>query len=62
VTATFARWQIGYRGKEENVEDLKVDYVMGPATRPHLYASHEPRHAHRGAAGVVLRKKAAIGR
>jgi predicted CXXCH cytochrome family protein len=41
------RWQIGYRGKEENVEDLKVDYVMGSG-------NHVRTYLHRTGRGTLI--------
>ena len=41
------RWQIGYRGKEENVEDLKVDYVMGSG-------NHVRTYLHRTSRGTLI--------
>jgi predicted CXXCH cytochrome family protein len=38
------RWQIGFDGKETNVEDLKVDYVIGSG-------NHAESYLHRTAAG-----------
>ena len=37
------RWQIGYRGKEENVEDLKIDYVMGSGNHVRTYLHRTSR-------------------
>lgn len=41
------RWQIGYRGKEENVEDLKIDYVMGSG-------NHVRTYLHRTSRGTLI--------
>jgi tetratricopeptide (TPR) repeat protein len=37
------RWQIGYRGKEENVDDLKIDYVMGSGNHVRTYLHRTTR-------------------
>jgi tetratricopeptide (TPR) repeat protein len=31
------RWQIGYGGKQENIDDLKIDYVMGSGAHVRTY-------------------------
>jgi tetratricopeptide (TPR) repeat protein len=41
------RWQIGYRGNEENVEDLKIDYVMGSG-------NHVRTYLHRTSRGTLI--------
>ena len=37
------RWQIGYGKQEENVEELKVDYVMGSGNHVRTYLHHTAR-------------------
>jgi hypothetical protein len=37
------RWQIGYRGKEENVDDIKIDYVMGSGNHVRTYLHRTTR-------------------
>jgi tetratricopeptide (TPR) repeat protein len=41
------RWQIGYKSKEENVEDLKIDYVMGSG-------NHVRTYLHRTSRGTLI--------
>lgn len=41
------RWQIGYKGKEENVDDLKIDYVMGSG-------NHVRTYLHRTSRGTLI--------
>ena len=41
------RWQIGFAGKETNVEELKVDYVLGSG-------NHARSYLHRTAAGTLI--------
>ncbi len=41
------RWQIGYRNQEENVEELKVDYVMGSG-------NHVRTYLHRTVRGTLI--------
>jgi tetratricopeptide (TPR) repeat protein len=37
------RWQIGYQGREENVEELRIDYVMGSGSRVRAYLHRTSR-------------------
>src|SRR5262245_12499053 len=37
------RWQIGFGGKETNVEELKIDYVMGSGAHARSYLHRTPR-------------------
>ena len=37
------RWQIGFGGKETNVEELKIDYVMGSGNHARSYLHRTPR-------------------
>ncbi|HEY1948642.1 MAG TPA: tetratricopeptide repeat protein [Bryobacteraceae bacterium] len=41
------RWQIGFGGKETNVEELKIDYVIGSGT-------HARSYLHRMASGAFI--------
>ena len=41
------RWQIGFAGKETNVEEMKVDYIMGSG-------NHARSYLHRTAAGTLI--------
>ena len=41
------RWQIGFAGKETNVEEMKVDYVLGSG-------NHARSYLHRTAAGTLI--------
>ena len=41
------RWQIGFAGKETNVEEMKVDYVMGSG-------NHARSYLHRSAPGTLI--------
>ena len=41
------RWQIGYRGKEENAEELQIDYVMGSG-------NHVRTYLHRTSRGTLI--------
>lgn len=41
------RWQIGFAGKETNVEEMKIDYVMGSG-------NHARSYLHRTAAGTLI--------
>jgi tetratricopeptide (TPR) repeat protein len=41
------RWQVGFAGKETNVEEMKVDYVMGSG-------NHARSYLHRSAAGTLI--------
>ncbi len=41
------RWQIGFAGKETNVEELKVDYIMGSG-------NHARSYMHRTPAGTLI--------
>ncbi len=41
------RWQIGFAGKETNVEELKVDYIMGSG-------NHARSYLHRTPAGTLI--------
>ncbi|MDP9170458.1 MAG: tetratricopeptide repeat protein [Acidobacteriota bacterium] len=41
------RWQIGFGGKETNVEELKIDYVMGSG-------NHARSYLHRTANGTLI--------
>jgi tetratricopeptide (TPR) repeat protein len=37
------RWQIGFDGKESNVEELRVDFVMGSGNHARAYLHRTPR-------------------
>jgi predicted CXXCH cytochrome family protein len=37
------RWQIGFGGKETNVEELKIDYVLGSGAHARSYLHRTPR-------------------
>ena len=37
------RWQIGFGGKETNVEELRIDYVMGSGNHARSYLHRTPR-------------------
>lgn len=37
------RWQLGFDGRETNVEELKVDYVMGSGNHARSYLHRTPR-------------------
>jgi tetratricopeptide (TPR) repeat protein len=37
------RWQIGYAGRETNVEELQIDYVMGSGNHVRTYLHRTPR-------------------
>src|SRR5262249_2461528 len=41
------RWQTSFRGEETNIEELKVDYVMGSG-------NHARSYLHRTAAGTLI--------
>jgi predicted CXXCH cytochrome family protein len=41
------RWQIGFAGKETNVEEMKVDYILGSG-------NHARSYLHRTAAGTLI--------
>jgi len=41
------RWQLGYEGKETNVEELKIDYVLGSG-------EHARSYLHRMASGAFI--------
>ncbi len=41
------RWQIGFGGKEENVEELKIDYIIGSG-------NHSRTYLHRTARGTLI--------
>ena len=41
------RWQIGFAGKETNVEEMKVDYVLGSG-------NHARSYLHRTSAGTLI--------
>jgi tetratricopeptide (TPR) repeat protein len=37
------RWQLGYQGREENVEELRIDYIMGSGSRVRAYLHRTSR-------------------
>src|SRR3954452_12323321 len=37
------RWQTGFDGKEANVEEMKIDYVMGSGNHARTYLHRTPR-------------------
>jgi predicted CXXCH cytochrome family protein len=41
------RWQVGYQGKEENAEELQIDYVMGSG-------NHVRTYLHRTSRGTLI--------
>ena len=41
------RWQVGFAGKETNVEELRVDYILGSG-------NHARSYLHRTAAGTLI--------
>ncbi len=41
------RWQIGFEGKETNVEELKIDYVLGSG-------NHARSYLHRNERGILI--------
>ena len=56
------RWQIGFDGKETNVDEKQVDFVIGSGNHSyHLSSSHQPRRASGPAPELVFRKGRLLG-
>lgn len=55
------RWQLGFDGRETNVEEKRIDFVLVGESCAHLPAPDCARHAPAVAARVVLREGRLLG-
>ena len=55
------RWQIGFDGKETNIEETQVDFVLGPAITPEPICTSPAATLCSNCRSVGTRRKVAIG-